>query len=258
MYYLCLLYLDSYLWHARCFGWVVQGFGNEPEPKSKYHEVTDKHQNKLSEFKLMIIKPAISWLTNDNDALLLNDCSVILTALADNKNIYANPTPDLASIQTALDNFSDGVSASAIGGQADTIKKNNLRLVLVALMRQLAAYVGVACKGNMENLVLSGFPVQKPVRQPIGPLPQPQGLTVTHGDQRGQLAGKVNPVFGAVIYNWRCTPATPGATAVVEQDTAASHTFEALSAGVNYTIDVNAAGSAGVSDWSNPASLTAD
>lgn len=45
---------------------------------------------------------------------------------------------------------------------------------------------------------------------------------------------------------------------VTEQDTAANHTFAGLTAGVNYTIDVNAAGTAGQSDWSNPASLTAD
>lgn len=206
----------------------------------------------------MIIKPAISWLTIDSDALLINDCSVVLTAMTNNKNIYPNPNPDLATIQTALDNFSSAVAAATTGGPADTTRKNNLRLVLVNLMRQLAAYVGIACKGSMENLILSGFPAQKPVRQSVGTLGQPQGLTVTHGDLRSQLNGKINPVFGAAIYNWRLTPNTPNAVAIVEQDTAANHTFEGLTAGVNYTIDVNAAGTAGPSDWSNPASLTAD
>jgi len=42
------------------------------------------------------------------------------------------------------------------------------------------------------------------------------------------------------------------------QDTACTHTFSGLIAGVKYTIDVNAAGSAGTSDWSGAASLTAD
>jgi hypothetical protein len=45
---------------------------------------------------------------------------------------------------------------------------------------------------------------------------------------------------------------------VIVQDTAANHTFSGLTAGVNYTIEVSAAGTAGPSDWSNPASLTAD
>ena len=110
----------------------------------------------------------------------------------------------------------------------------------------------------MANLILSGFPPQKPVRTPVGPLPQPQGLTVSHGAQLGQLVASVNPVFGAANYNYRLTPNTPGATPIIEQDTASWHTFSNLTAGVNYNIEVSALGAAGPSDWSNPASLTAD
>ena len=72
-------------------------------------------------------------------------------------------------IQTALDNLSDGIAATVNGGPAATINKNNLRLVAANLMRQLAAYVTVACKGSMPNLILSGFPTQKQVRTPVGP-----------------------------------------------------------------------------------------
>jgi hypothetical protein len=45
---------------------------------------------------------------------------------------------------------------------------------------------------------------------------------------------------------------------VTEQDTATTHTFESLVAGVKYTIDVSATGTAGMSDWSGAISLTAD
>ena len=60
------------------------------------------------------------------------------------------------------------------------------------------------------------------------------------------------------IYNWRCTPSTPGATPIVEQATASRHTFTGLAAGVNHTVDASASGTAGQSDWSSPASLFAD
>ena len=73
-----------------------------------------------------------------------------------------------------------------------------------------------------------------------------------------QLVAKFNPVFGAVIYNYRLLANTPGAVPVIEQDTATTHTFSSLVAGVKYTIDVNAAGTAGTSDWSGAISLTAD
>jgi hypothetical protein len=83
-------------------------------------------------------------------------------------------------------------------------------------------------------------------------------LTVSHGAQLGQLVASVNPVFGAVNYNYRLTPNPPGAVPVVVQDTASTYTFTSLTAGVTYKLEVSALGSAGVSDWSNPASLTAD
>jgi hypothetical protein len=110
----------------------------------------------------------------------------------------------LPVIQTALDNFSAGLAAAADAGPSATPKKNNLRLILMGLMRQLASYVAVACKGDMTNLLLSGFPVQKPVRSPIGALPAQQNVTVTHGVISGELDVKVNPVFGASTYNWTC------------------------------------------------------
>jgi len=206
----------------------------------------------------MIIKPAIAWINENSDSLFLNNSSVVLKALDDNATIYTSPAPPLTEVQLSLDNLSDGIAAMVNGGKAATINKNNLRLVANDLMRQLASYVTVACKGSMQNLILSGFPPQKPVRTPIGPMPQPQGLTVSHGTQLSQLVAKVNPIFGAANYNYRLTANTPGAAPVIEQDTAASHTFSNLKAGVNYTIDVSVLGAAGVSDWSNPACLTAD
>jgi fibronectin type III domain protein len=205
----------------------------------------------------MIIKPAISWLTNDSDALLINDVTVVLLGLTNNTAIYPAPLPTVPDTQTALDNFSAGVAAAADGGPSATAKKNNLRLILVGMLRQQASYVGVACQGNMENLLLSGFPIQKPTRVPIGILPAPQNLTVAHGALSGSLDAGVNPVFGASTYNWTCTPPTAGATPLTGQSTAASFTFNGLTPGVSYTITANAVGAAGPGNWSNPVSLIA-
>jgi hypothetical protein len=205
----------------------------------------------------MTPKPAISWLTTDSDELLINDVSVVLKALTDNVAIYKVPDPPLATIQLALDSFSTVVHMVA-RTPADNINKNNLRLALTDLVRSLSFYVVKACGGSLANLILSGFPPQKGKGQPVGIPAQPQGLTMSHGQQLSQLTTKVGPVFGAVIYNHRLTPNTPGALPIVEQDTASTHTFTGLIAGVKYTGDVNATGTAGTSDWSSPASLTAD
>jgi hypothetical protein len=205
----------------------------------------------------MIIKPAISWLTTDSDPLLINDTTVVVLGLTNNTAIYSAPVPTVPEVQTALDNFTAGVAAAADGGRSATAKKNNLRLILVGLLRQLASYVGVTCQGDMTNLLLSGFPIQKPTRTPIGILPAPQNLVVTHGALSGSLDAGVTPVFGASTYNWTCTANTPGAVPLTGQSTAASYTFSGLTPGVSYTIACNAVGAAGPGNWSNPASQIA-
>jgi hypothetical protein len=205
----------------------------------------------------MTVKPAIRWLNTDSDILVIKNISVVLKAMADNVAIYPDPNPPLADIRLALDNFSAAVRT--VGrSPADTVNKNSLRKVLTSQVRLLASYVTVACKGSMANLILSGFPPQKGKGQPVGIPTQPQGLVVKHGEHLGELRARINQVLGSVIYNYRLTANTPGAVPVVEQDTACTHTFRNLVAGVKYTIDVNAAGTAGTSDWSIPVSLTAD
>jgi hypothetical protein len=61
-----------------------------------------------------------------------------------------------------------------------------------------------------------------------------------------------------LAYNYRLTANTPGAVPVIEQDTASTHMFSNLIAGVTYKIEVSVLGAAGPGDWSSPASLTAD
>jgi hypothetical protein len=202
----------------------------------------------------MIIKPSIQWLNTDTNAELINDTNVILTALADNVAIYATPTPPLPALQTALDNFVTGVANAAGGGPSATSARNNLRLILVGLMRQLASYVTVACQGDMTKLLLSGFPVQKPTRQPVGVLPAPANVTVTLGGRSGEIIVKANPVFGSSIYNWRLVNAATGAVVQTNQTPAANTLFSGLTPGGTYTVTLNAVGTAGPSDWSSPVS----
>ena len=201
----------------------------------------------------MIVKPAIQWLNTDSDAALINDSNVVLQALTDNASIYTTPIPPLAEVQTSLDNLTEAVAVAADGGPSSTARKNNLRRIHAGLMRQLASYVQVACKNDMTNLLLSGFPVQKPVRQPIGVLPAPGNVTLSLGTRSGELAATANPVFGASVYNWQLMANSPGASVQTVQSTAAKCVFTGLTPGVIYKVTVNAVGSAGPSDWSNPA-----
>jgi hypothetical protein len=205
----------------------------------------------------MAIKPSINWLNTDTDAELNNDITVVIMGLTENVAIYPKPTPDLPTIQVSLATFTVAVANAADGGPSATSKKNNQRLILVGQMRQLASYVQTACGGDMTKLLLSGFPVQKPTRTPIGVLPAPSHPTLTLGNRNGELDGSVNPVFGASIYNWKLTSSVPGATVITEQTTASSYTFTGLTPGVTYTVTANAVGAAGPSNWSQTATQMA-
>jgi hypothetical protein len=198
----------------------------------------------------MIVKPSITWISRNDDSLFINNTKVVLKAMTDNVAIYPTPAPSLAEVQTALDNFSDAVVVSADGGRSATAAKKNLRLVLANLLRQLASYVLVACKGIMANLLLSGFPTQKPVHQPVGPMPAPGGVTLGLGFHSGELDAGCNPVFGAATYNWRLTDITTGLVAQTGQSTGSEYTFTALTPGKTFRAEVNVMGAAGPSDWS--------
>jgi hypothetical protein len=203
----------------------------------------------------MNVKPSIAWITSNPVPLFINNCGVVILALTNNVAIYATPVPGIPVVQAALDTLTADQAATNDGGPSATVKRDNSRLVLANLMRQLAAYVTVACKGDLHNLILSGFPPQKTTRTPVGILPAPQGLVLKQGALSGMIVAKSNPVFGAATYNWSCTPNTPGAVPITAQSTAATWAFDGLTPGAIYTVAVNAVGAAGPSNWSSPVSL---
>ena len=67
------------------------------------------------------------------------------------------------------------------------------------------------------------------------------------------MNASATPVPGAAIYNWRVTTAAqPDVVVQTAQTTAASNVFAGLTPGVIYNLQLNAVGSAGPSDWSDP------
>ena len=202
--------------------------------------------------KKAIVKPAASWVAKDSDAQFINDTGAMLVGVGANPTIYVLPSPPIAEVQAALDVFSLGVKNAANGGTALTAIKNNQRAALAVLVREFISYIGVACKGNLAWLRLSCVPVQKPAHQPVGILPVPGNLVLSLGARSGELDASVNPVFGAVLYNWIVKDST-GAIVATEQSTASYTTFTGLIPAMTYSVTANAAGTAGPSGWTGTA-----
>jgi hypothetical protein len=205
----------------------------------------------------MIVKPSVSLLTADSDSVLVTDTENIVTSMTGNAS-FPTPSPTILEVTAAKDAFVTALADAAKGGVTLTAIKNAKRAALVALLRQLASYVQVTCNGDLTVLLSSGFPIQKPQRNPVGVLPAPSILKVSFGARTGELVASAAPVFGAAIYNWRVTTeSAPDVVVQTAQTTAASNTFTGLTPGVVYKLDANVVGSAGPSDWSNPVSQMA-
>ena len=205
----------------------------------------------------MNVKPAIGFLTKDGEAPFTDKVATILEWMKNNPK-YPTPSPTLAVVQTAFDAYKVAVTDAAQGGVENTAIRNARRAELVSLLRQLANYVSATANGDKETLLSSGFPAQKDVRSPIGPLPAPNAPVVTQGPVTGSLIAVSPPVYGASAYNWRIALASaPTVYVQTKQSTGARMTFEGLTPGQIYNVELNAVGAAGISDWSDDGSLMA-
>jgi hypothetical protein len=200
----------------------------------------------------MITKPSITFLIKDSDAQLVKDINQILTNLTGNAS-YPKAAALLLLVKAALDAFVAALAAAGGGGVALTATKNDKRAALCALVRSLALDVTDECAGDLTVLLTSGFPIQKPQRFPIGDLPTPASPVLSLGLHSGSLDASVAPVYGAVTYNWQLV-AINAPTVILQtiETTAASVSFSGLTPGVIYQVIVNAVGTAGTSDWSQP------
>lgn len=119
----------------------------------------------------MTTNPATQFLTTDNDAQLIARTNLILQAMTGNPK-FPSPMPELPAVAAAASTLATALADAAEGNNMDAVK-HAARGLLVKLLRQLAGYVQVSGRGEMAILVSSGFPIQNPACQLIGPLPIP-------------------------------------------------------------------------------------
>ena len=166
---------------------------------------------------------------------------------------YPTPPVTLVNLQTTRDDFTTKIAASNVGGVFDTAAKNNSRNALLGMLRKVAGYVQINWNDDMATLVSSGFQAMSTNRA-SAPLDQPQGLAVKNGNT-GELIASVTPLANSSMYEARAKP--DGADWLPSVFTGDSQhvTFDGLTPGTNYTIQVRAlGGQTGLSDWSDPSS----
>jgi hypothetical protein len=170
------------------------------------------------------------------------------------KAAYPTPPVTLANLETARADFEQKIADAASGGPPDTAAKNNARQTLLGLLRQLASYVQINCNNDMATLLSSGFQAMSTNRAQT-PLDQPQSLVIRNGTS-GQLVASVDPVKNTSMYEGRIKGVTGDWMPSIFTGDSQCVTFESLTPGSTYTIQVRALGglTGGQSDWSDPSS----
>ena len=206
----------------------------------------------------MVVKASISELNKAPAQYVWSRAEIVIQALIKHALIFDKPIPEVSILRASNDLLKETLLnyETMGGGKLLAAAVRARRSDTAGLLRLEASYVTSRANGDMEILLKGGFPIQKPVRTPIGQLEAPDAPTVKQGKKSGQLDAATTPLYGGQAYLWRVARASsPEVYVQTAQTTAASSSFFDLTAGEIYNIEVQVIGSAGPSDWSDAGSL---
>ena len=169
---------------------------------------------------------------------------------------YPAPTPPLPTLTTSVNAFETAVHDALDGGKIAIATRNAARVELLALMRQLAAYVQATCNADLLALIGSGFnAVRAP--SPVGVLPAPRNPRLGLTDKSGELMFRFDRVANAVNYSVQTAPAATGPWTDEDLSTATRVLIGGLTPGETIWARACANGSASPSEWTAPTTAMA-
>jgi hypothetical protein len=206
--------------------------------------------------KLDMIK-AVMGFAGVPDADLVSRCNAVHDGMTNNP-AYPSPPVDMPGFKTAIDAYTAAVAGALDGGKAAITARNKQRGDVIVILHQLGHYVEVACKGDLNTFVSSGFVAVSKTRSTDQPVGQPEIASVEQGTS-GQFIVTIKPVAKARHYELEsgAVPAGGGAinwTAQLVATTKPPTVFINLTPGGTYSFRVRAFGKLGYSDWSDPVS----
>lgn len=148
------------------------------------------------------MKRAITNFVKLSDGNLESKTHSIISSMTGNP-YFPTPTPTLAALETAADNYSSALVKAGTGNRADVADKNAKREILLNLMRIMCDCVNMTANGDSTMILSSGFDISKDP-QPVV-LTRPENLKVENGVASGSLLLSVKAVKAAHAYFYEYT-----------------------------------------------------
>lgn len=178
-----------------------------------------------------------------SDADLQVSASGVLTAMTSNNAIFPNPTPDLATLNAAIEGFAAALVLSRDGSRQDVENKRQKRDALIDILLRLADYVLFTSAGDKAKALSSGFKINR-LHTPRPDLQKPGNLRVTEGLNPGELQISFDRVEGARSYQYQYTtdPVTEASTWQSATGTVRKFLVTGLQSGKRYWCRIVAVG----------------
>ena len=138
-----------------------------------------------------------------SDAAFEIKASHIDVSMDGNEN-FPTPTPQLPVVKGALLAYHEARIAAKDKSKNAIAAKKEARNILTALLIQLANYAMTTANGDRKKLISSGFDLAK--KGETSPIVKPASISVTEGDNEGELIVKVPRAKGASGYVTLYTP----------------------------------------------------
>ena len=190
----------------------------------------------------------------DGDAV--QTCTSLKTALTGNAN-FPNPPVTLAAFGTLITTAQTKLTAADTTAQAAmqaTTDKDNAIGAMAAAANQLAAYVDLMANGDESKILSAGLSVRA-ARQPQSVPDAVQNLSLTAGDNSGELDAQWDPPGNAKSYEVQ-TSADPFSDATWKPADTVTNSKVALlglPSAAKIWVRVRGINSAGKGAWSDPA-----
>jgi hypothetical protein len=187
---------------------------------------------------------------------LLGDGYAVVKGLTGNPN-FTNLPIDLALLKSMLDGYAVSIGEARDGGRKAIALRNKQGEDIIRMLRQLATYVELNCKDDMNTFLSSGLKPRSTTRVTPQPLAQPTILNLDQGNS-GEILVSIKAVRKAKHYELHygsvgAGGATPVSWVTLTLPNAKPATVSGLTPGTTYAFEVRAYGVLGYTEWSDSA-----